>query len=295
MLGLHSLCIMYLFLCCVHHAMVTTSLTYIHCVSYLQVICTTYSLCVVSSGRVCAPRIHCVSYLQVACTTYSLCVVSSGRMHHIFIVCRIFRSHAPHIHYVSYLQVTCTTYSLCVVSSGRMHHIFIMCRIFRSHAPHIHCVSYLQVTCTIYSLCVVSSGHMHHIFIVCRIFRSHAPYIHCVSYLQVACTTYSLCFLSSGRVHHAMGHYMQAVQYLQQGLQMAEQLGRKEDEARIRHRLGLALWGHSDLEEAQYQLYKAAELFENIRREAQISSDYKLSLFDLQTASYQALQVTMIR
>ena len=94
-----------------------------------------------------------------------------------------------------------------------------------------------------------------------------------------------------GRVHHAIGNYRPAVQYLQQGLQIAEQLSRREDEAKIRHRLGLALWGHGDLEEAQRQLYRAAEFFESIRREAQISSDYKLSLFDLQTASYQALQV----
>ncbi len=55
-------------------------------------------------------------------------------------------------------------------------------------------------------------------------------------------------FFFSGRVHHAIGNYRQAVQYLQQGLQIAEQLSRKEDEAKIRHRLGLALWGHADLE-----------------------------------------------
>ena len=84
------------------------------------------------------------------------------------------------------------------------------------------------------------------------------------------------------------------MQYLQQGLQIAEQLSRREDEAKIRHRLGLALWGHGDLEGAQNQLYSATELFENIRREAQISSDYKLSLFDLQTASYQALQARIL-
>ena len=81
---------------------------------------------------------------------------------------------------------------------------------------------------------------------------------------------------------------------MQQGLQIAEQLSRREDEAKIRHRLGLALWGHGDLEGAQSQLYSATELFENIRREAQISSDYKLSLFDLQTASYQALQRVLV-
>lgn len=98
-----------------------------------------------------------------------------------------------------------------------------------------------------------------------------------------------------GRVHHALGNYTQAVQYLQQGLQIAEQLGRREDEAKIRYRLGLSLWGRGQLDECQQQLYQAADLFETIRRESQNSSDYKLSLFDLQTACYQALQVSLIQ
>lgn len=79
--------------------------------------------------------------------------------------------------------------------------------------------------------------------------------------------------------------------YFQQGLVLAEQLGRREEEARIRHRLGLALWGHNDLEGAQNQLERTVQLLEGIRREATGINDYKLSLFDLQTASYQALQV----
>lgn len=94
-----------------------------------------------------------------------------------------------------------------------------------------------------------------------------------------------------GRIHHALGNTSQAVAYLQQGLQIAEHLGRREEEARIRHRLGLALWGHGDLEGSQSQLERAATLLETIRREARGSPDYKLSLYDLQTASYQALQV----
>ena len=95
----------------------------------------------------------------------------------------------------------------------------------------------------------------------------------------------------TGRIHHAQGDYQQAVQYLQQGLQVADQIQHTEDEAKIRHRLGLALWGLGDLEGAQTQLYAAIDLFESMRREAQFNKEYKLSLFDLQTASYQALQV----
>ncbi|XP_025088925.1 tetratricopeptide repeat protein 28-like isoform X2 [Pomacea canaliculata] len=104
----------------------------------------------------------------------------------------------------------------------------------------------------------------------------------------------TLAYSSLGRVHQALGHHTQAVQYLQQGLTIAEQLRRREDEAKIRHRLGLALWGSGNLEECQKQMNTAADLFETIRRESQCSSEYKLSLFDLQTACYQALQRVLV-
>ncbi|XP_036027518.1 tetratricopeptide repeat protein 28 isoform X1 [Onychomys torridus] len=101
-------------------------------------------------------------------------------------------------------------------------------------------------------------------------------------------------YSSLGRTHHALQNYSQAVMYLQEGLRLAEQLGRREDEAKIRHGLGLSLWASGNLEEAQHQLYRASALFETIRHEAQLSTDYKLSLFDLQTASYQALQRVLV-
>ena len=92
-----------------------------------------------------------------------------------------------------------------------------------------------------------------------------------------------------GRVHHALGNTTQAVAYLTQGLQIAEQLGRRENEAKIRKRLGMALWGHGDPEAAQAQLDRAAHLLQAIRREAHRGpQDNKMQLFDLQTASYQA-------
>ena len=104
----------------------------------------------------------------------------------------------------------------------------------------------------------------------------------------------TLAYASLGRVHHALGNTTQAVAYLQQGLQIAEQLGRREDEAKIRHRLGMALWGHGDLEAAHTHLDRAAHLLDTIRRDARGSQDYRLSLFDLQTASYQALQRVLV-
>lgn len=41
------------------------------------------------------------------------------------------------------------------------------------------------------------------------------------------------------------------------GLRLAEQLGRREDEAKIRHGLGLSLWASGNLEEAQHQVSRA--------------------------------------
>lgn len=41
------------------------------------------------------------------------------------------------------------------------------------------------------------------------------------------------------------------------GLRLAEQLGRREDEAKIRHGLGLSLWASGNLEEAQHQVRRA--------------------------------------
>ncbi|XP_075755027.1 tetratricopeptide repeat protein 28 isoform X4 [Pelodiscus sinensis] len=104
----------------------------------------------------------------------------------------------------------------------------------------------------------------------------------------------TMSYSSLGRTHHALQNYSQAVMYLQEGLRLAEQLGRREDEAKIRHGLGLSLWASGNLEEAQHQLYRASALFETIRHEVQLSTDYKLSLFDLQTSSYQALQRVLV-
>lgn len=53
-------------------------------------------------------------------------------------------------------------------------------------------------------------------------------------------------------------------------------------------------WGMNDILCPYLQLYRASALFETIRHEAQLSTDYKLSLFDLQTSSYQALQRVLV-
>jgi hypothetical protein len=48
---------------------------------------------------------------------------------------------------------------------------------------------------------------------------------------------------SLGKIHSATNHFAQAINYLQQALAIAEQLGNKrEEEAKICHDLGLAFY-----------------------------------------------------
>ena len=71
--------------------------------------------------------------------------------------------------------------------------------------------------------------------------------------------------IAAGRIEFQHGNTSQAVSYLQEGLHIAEQINKAEDEARLRHRLGLALWHTDQLEAAQDQLEAAAALLETIR------------------------------
>ncbi|KAK9876278.1 hypothetical protein WA026_012576 [Henosepilachna vigintioctopunctata] len=118
-------------------------------------------------------------------------------------------------------------------------------------------------------------------------------------HLQISATTNdqlakTLAYSSLGRVHQLLGNRTQAVAYLSQGLCIAEALGRRDEEAKIRHRLGLALWANDDLDGAQKQLEATTHLLENIRRESRITKDYKLSLFELQSSTYQVLERVLI-
>uniref|UniRef100_A0A8D8SR68 Tetratricopeptide repeat protein 28 n=1 Tax=Cacopsylla melanoneura TaxID=428564 RepID=A0A8D8SR68_9HEMI len=105
-----------------------------------------------------------------------------------------------------------------------------------------------------------------------------------------------ICALTSlGRIHHSLGNTFQAISHLQQGLQLCELMNRREEEARVRHRLGLALWSAGQLEDSRAQFEQAASLLESIRTEPRIrETDYKLNLFDLQTECYQSLQRILV-
>lgn len=57
-----------------------------------------------------------------------------------------------------------------------------------------------------------------------------------------------------GRVELSVFYTSSRFISLNSGLRLAEQLGRREDEAKIRHGLGLSLWASGNLEEAQHQV-----------------------------------------
>ena len=108
--------------------------------------------------------------------------------------------------------------------------------------------------------------------------------------------------LTSGRLHHITGELDSAISFLQQGLTAAESSNvtpsvRKkleEDEARIRHRLGLVLWQTGqDLDEARQHLDQSATILETIRRQPKHSTE-KLDLYDLQTECYELLQRILV-
>lgn len=88
-----------------------------------------------------------------------------------------------------------------------------------------------------------------------------------------------------------MGLYTEAIDCLLQGLSVACENGQTEDEAKIRYRLGLVLLLKQNFTEAHHQLHKALDLFAMMRQEAGYSNDHKVSLFYLETAAYQAIQV----
>ena len=99
----------------------------------------------------------------------------------------------------------------------------------------------------IYKICLTAAVHYLMIWVISHLLSE-------ISVNSNFMTFYIHSFL--GRIHYSIGNFKQAVQYLQQGLSIAEQIGHKEDEAKIRHRLGLALWGHGEMEDAQQQLYR---------------------------------------
>lgn len=99
----------------------------------------------------------------------------------------------------------------------------------------------------------------------------------------------SLSCLALGRVLSRLGETSQAINFLQQALQISQSLNKSEDESRIRYFLGIALLTSGDTETAKTQIETAAQMLETVRYE-QRSAESKKSLFNLQTSCYHTLQ-----
>lgn len=98
---------------------------------------------------------------------------------------------------------------------------------------------------------------------------------------------------SLGRVFHTIGDTIQAINFLRQGLVISQSLNKSEEEAKIRHRLGVVLIDSGDNENARIQLETAAQILESVRFE-QRSPEAKQHLYDLQTKCYHLLQKILV-
>lgn len=98
---------------------------------------------------------------------------------------------------------------------------------------------------------------------------------------------------SLGRVFHTIGESAQAMNFLRQGLVISQSLNKSEEEAKIRHRLGLVLIDSGDSENARSQLETAAQILESVRFE-QRSPEAKQHLYHLQTKCYHLLQKILV-
>lgn len=96
-----------------------------------------------------------------------------------------------------------------------------------------------------------------------------------------------------GRIFHTIGQIQQSINYLRQGLTIAQSLNKCEEEAKIRHRLGIVLIASGDNESARSQLETAAQILESVRFDQRMA-DARQSLFDLQTKCYHTLQKILV-
>lgn len=96
-----------------------------------------------------------------------------------------------------------------------------------------------------------------------------------------------------GRVFHTIGQIQNSINYLRQGLTIAQSLNKCEEEAKIRHRLGIVLIASGDNESARSQLETAAQILESVRFD-QRTTDARQILFDLQTKCYHTLQKILV-
>lgn len=99
--------------------------------------------------------------------------------------------------------------------------------------------------------------------------------------------------LALGRVYLSMGQTGESINFLRQGLAIAQSLNKSEEEAKFRHRLGLALRTSGDNENARIQLEAAGNILESVRQEMR-SLESKITLFTLQTQCYEALQQILV-
>ena len=104
----------------------------------------------------------------------------------------------------------------------------------------------------------------------------------------------SIALGSQGLTYDALGNYTKAIEYLQQSLKIAREIKDPLREGEGLNNLGLTLQKSGNLPEAEKILLAGVEVWESIRGRLGKNDNYKVSIFETQTATYQLLQKVLI-
>jgi tetratricopeptide (TPR) repeat protein len=97
-----------------------------------------------------------------------------------------------------------------------------------------------------------------------------------------------------GRAYFCLGDYTKAIDYSQQSLVIRQKFGDYNGQGRILHTIGAALYKSGNFAAAETTLIDAIKIWESQRAELGSNDPYKVSVFELQVATYDNLQKVLI-
>jgi CHAT domain-containing protein/Flp pilus assembly protein TadD len=96
-----------------------------------------------------------------------------------------------------------------------------------------------------------------------------------------------------GGIYHDLGQYPQALESYQQALAIVQAIGNKEIEGTMLSSIGVVYNTQGKYSQAETTLFAAIEVLESLRAR-DLKDDQKISIFELQSASYRFLQQALV-
>ena len=97
-----------------------------------------------------------------------------------------------------------------------------------------------------------------------------------------------------GLAYDELGYYRKAIDYHQQSLKIAKEIGNREVIAASLNNLGNAYKKLQEYENAKENLYQAITTWENIRKLLRNKDTWKVSIFEEQARTYRLLQQVLV-